>query len=87
MALVNDEELRSAILAEIKDAPPHALYSAHPNSGHRHVFYIFKRHLPEITKKQAEKIVNAWINDDGGLRYVKFQDEKSRDRQGLGVCE
>jgi AAA domain len=41
MALVNDEDLRRVILTEIKNAPPHALYSAHPNSGQRHVFQIF----------------------------------------------
>lgn len=87
MALVNNEDLRSAILAEIKNAPPHALYSAHPNSGQRHVFQIFKRHLPEITKQQTEKIVSAWIDDDRHLRYIKFQDDKSRERQGLALCE
>jgi hypothetical protein len=85
-ALANDSDLRSAILAEIENAPPHALYSAHPNSGQRHVFQIFKRHLSDITKKQTEKMVNVWI-DEGRLRYVSFQDDRSRDRQGLALCE
>ena len=85
-ALVNDEELRNMIFAEISNAPPHALYSAHPNSGRRHVFQIFKRHLSDITKKQTEKIANTWI-EEGHLRYVQFQDDKSRDRQGLALCE
>jgi hypothetical protein len=84
--LVNDEDLRSAIFTEIENAPPHALYSAHPNSGQRHVFQIFKRHLSDITKKQAEKIVNVWI-DEGRLHDVDFQDNKSRDQKGLAVCE
>jgi hypothetical protein len=84
--LVNDEDLRSAIFTEIENAPPHALYSAHPNSGQRHVFQIFKRHLSDITKKQTEKIVNAWI-DEGRLRCIDFQDDRSRPRQGLAVCE
>jgi hypothetical protein len=87
MALTNDEELRNAILAEINNAPSHALYSAHPNSGQRHVFHIFKHHLPEITKKQTEKIVNTWIDDDGLLQYVQFQDDKSRDKKGLALCQ
>ena len=84
--LVNDEDLRSAIFSEIENAPPHALYSDHPNSGQRHVFQIFKRHLSDITKKQTEKIVNAWI-DEGRLRCIDFQDDRSRPRQGLAVCE
>src|SRR6516164_8570663 len=71
MALVADEDLRDAILAEINNAPPHALYSAHANSGQRHVIHIFKRHLAEITKKQAEKTIVAWIKD-GLLQYVEF---------------
>jgi hypothetical protein len=85
-ALVNDEDLRCAILAEIENAPSRALYSAHPNSGQRHVFQVFKRRLPEITKKQTEKIANAWI-EERHLRYVQFQDDKSRPRQGLALCE
>ena len=80
MALVNDEELRNIIFAEISNAPPHALYSAHPNSGRRHVFQILKRHLSDITKKQTEKIANTWI-EEGHLRYVQFQDDKSRERR------
>ena len=86
IVLVNDEELRTMIFAEISNARPHALYSAHPNSGRRHVFHIFKRHLSDITKKQTEKIADAWI-EEGHLRYVQFQDDKSRDRQGLALCE
>jgi hypothetical protein len=86
MTLVGDENLREAILAEIKSAPPHALYTAHANSGQRHVWQMFQRHLPEITKKQTERIINAWI-DDGLLRYADFKDNKSRDRQGLALRE
>jgi TolB-like protein len=67
------------------DAPSDALYSAHANSAQRHVWQMFKRQLPEITKKQAEKIVDAWIND-GLLRYVQFKDNKSREWQGLALC-
>lgn len=85
MALVGDEDLRDAILTEIGSAPAHALYSAHPNSGQRHVWSIFRRHLPDITKRQAERIIAAWISD-GVLREVSFKDNKSRERQGLGVC-
>jgi hypothetical protein len=84
MTLVADEDLRDAVLTEIGNAPPHALYTAHANSGERHVWQTFKRHLPEITKKQAEKIINAWI-DDGLLWYVEFKDNKSRPRQGLAL--
>ena len=86
MALVADESLRDAILAEISSAPPHALYTAHTNSGQRHIFHIFKSRLPEITKKQAEKIIDTWINDRL-LRYVPFKDNKCRDRQGLALGE
>jgi hypothetical protein len=86
MTLVNDEDLRNTILAEIKNAPPHALYSAHANSEQRHVWQMFKRHLPEITKKQAEKIIDAWLRDCL-LQYVQFKDNKCRDRQGLALCE
>lgn len=86
MTLVGDENLRNAILTEIENAPPHALYTAHANSGQRHVVQMFQRHLAEITKKQAEQIIEAWINDDL-LRYVEFKDNRSRDRQGLAVCE
>jgi hypothetical protein len=82
----SDEDLRDAILAEINNAPPHALYSAHANSGQRHVIHIFKRHLAEITKKQAEKIIEAWIKD-GLLQYVEFKDERSRKRDGLALGE
>src|SRR5262249_48350352 len=85
MALVADEDLRDAILTEISNAPPNSLYSAHANSGQRHVFHIFKCDLPEITKKQAEKIIEAWIKDDL-LHYVPFKDHKCRERQGLAVC-
>jgi hypothetical protein len=86
MTLVGDEDLRNAILTEIENAPSHALYTAHANSGQRHVVQMFQRHLAEITKKQAEQIIEAWINDDL-LRYVEFKDNRSRDRQGLAVCE
>ena len=85
MALVADENLQETILAEINNAPPHALYSAHANSGQRHVWHMFKRHLPEITKKQAEKIIDIWLRDDL-LKYVQFKDNKCRDRQGLALC-
>jgi hypothetical protein len=85
MTLLADEDLRDAILAEINNAPPHALYSAHANSGQRHVWQMFKRHLPEITRKQSEKIIEAWIKDDL-LHYVQFKDNKCRDRQGLALC-
>jgi len=47
-------DFRNAILTEIENAPPHALYTAHANSGQRHVVQMFQRHLPEITKKQAD---------------------------------
>jgi hypothetical protein len=43
MILVDDVNLRAAILAEIKNAPPHALYTAHANSGQRHVAQAFQR--------------------------------------------
>jgi hypothetical protein len=46
---------------------------------------MFKRHLPEITRKQSEKIIEAWIKDDL-LHYVQFKDNKCRDRQGLALC-
>ncbi len=85
MVLVDDEALRGAILTEIESAPAHALYSARPNAGQRHVWALLQRHLPDITKKQAERIVAAWISD-GVLREVSFKDNKSRERQGLGVC-
>src|SRR5262249_54521922 len=77
MALVADGDLRAAVFTEIQNAPPHALYTAHGNSGQRHVLQIFQRHLPEITKRQAEKIIDAWIKD-GLLQYVEFKDERSR---------
>ena len=86
MTLVADEDLRDAILAEINNAPPHALYTTHANSGQRHVWQIFQQQLPEITKKQAEKIVNAWI-DEKLLQYVDFKDERSRGRKGLALCK
>jgi hypothetical protein len=86
MTLLADEDLRDAILAEINNAPPHALYSAHANSGQRHVVHVFKRHLAEITRKQAEKIIEDWIKD-GLLQYVEFKDERSRKRDGLALGE
>lgn len=58
-ALIENEDVRETVFVAVKNAPPHALYSAHPNSGQRHVFQIFKHHLPDTTKKQTEKIVNA----------------------------
>ena len=86
MILVGDDDLREAILAEIGGAPSHALYSAHANSGQRHVLTIFQRHLPDITRRQAERIIDAWITG-GLLQYVEFKDNKSRDRKGLAVGE
>jgi len=38
----------------------------------------------EITKKQAEQVITAWI-DDGLRRNVEFKDDKSRTQQGLGI--
>jgi hypothetical protein len=86
MTLVDNEDLRDAILAEIKNAPPHALYTAHAQSKDRHILEVFKRHLPEITKKQCQKIVEAW-KIEGLVCEVDFTDNTRHKRKGLALCE
>jgi hypothetical protein len=86
MTLVDDDGLRNAILAEIKNAPPHALYTIHPQSKDRHILEVFKRHLPEITKKQSQEIIEVW-KIEGLVREVEFTDNTRHKRKGLTLCE
>jgi AAA domain len=86
MTLVDDDGLRDAILTEIKNAPPNALYTAHAQSKGRHILEVFKRHLPEITKKQSQKIIEAW-KIEGLVEEVDFTDNTRHKRKGLQLCE
>jgi hypothetical protein len=86
MTLVDNEDLRDAILAEIKNAPPHALYTAHAQSKDRHILEVFKRHLPEITRKQSQKIIEIW-KIEGLVCEVDFTDNTRHKRKGLARCE
>jgi hypothetical protein len=86
MTFVNDEDLRNAILAEIKNAPPHALYTVHAQSKDRHIWEVFKRHLPELTKKQSQKIIGAWMAERL-ISEIEFTDNTRHKRKGLALCE
>jgi hypothetical protein len=86
MNLVDDADLRDAILTEIKNAPPHALYTAHAQSKDRHILEVFKRRLPEISKKQCQKIIGTWMIS-GLVREVEFLDNTRHNRKGLALCE
>jgi hypothetical protein len=86
MTLVDDADLRDAILAEIKNAPPHALYTVHAQSKDRHIWEVFKRHLPEIGKKQCQKVIEVW-KIEGLVHEVDFTDNTRHKRKGLELCE
>lgn len=84
--LIDDDVLRDAILAEIKNAPAHALYTVHSQSKGRHICEVFKRRVPEITNRQATKVIEAWRNA-GLVKEVEFGDHTRHKRKGLVVCE
>lgn len=86
MMLIDDDDLRDAVLTEIKNAPAHALYTVHAQSKGRHICDVFKRHVPEITKRQSAKIIDAW-RVAGLVEEVDFTDHTRHKRKGLAVCE